>query len=67
MLLRALQDRMHWTEPFVSKLTSKVKLVGSTISCEGVLFNGGIRRNAHVQSYIVATDQVRILCTRIHA
>lgn len=43
----------------------QVKLVGSTISCEGVHEFGGLsgrgRHNPHVQSYIVATDQVGTL------
>ena len=47
----------------------QVKLVGSTISCEGVHEFGGLsgrgRHNPHVQSYIVATDQVKI--QSIHA
>lgn len=41
----------------------QVKLVGSTISCEGVpeyyIDSGEARQNPHVQSYAVATDQVR--------
>ena len=40
----------------------QVKLVGSTISCEGAHEFGGSsgrgRHNPHVQSYVVATDQV---------
>ena len=39
-----------------------MKLVGSTISCEAAHefggFSGQGRHNPHVQSYIVATDQV---------
>ena len=41
----------------------QVKLVGSTISCEGAHEFGGVngrgRHNPHVQSYVLATDQVR--------
>lgn len=47
---------------FTARLTDEVKLVGSTISCEGSPLhgkrNGRWRRNPHVQSYAVATDQV---------
>ncbi|CAL8465845.1 g5381 [Coccomyxa elongata] len=52
---------VHWSSAFISKLNAKVKLVGSTISCEPA-YNGGdpggpVRHNAHVQSYVMATDQ----------
>ena len=44
----------------------QVKLVGSTISCEGAHEFGGVsgrgRHNPHVQSYVVATDQVSNNC-----
>lgn len=44
----------------------QVKLVGSTISCEGAHEFGGVsgrgRHNPHVQSYVVATDQVSNGC-----
>lgn len=43
-------------------LAMQVKLVGSTISCEPVHERGDpkgrMRHNAHVQSYVMATDQV---------
>ncbi|GFR43780.1 hypothetical protein Agub_g4894 [Astrephomene gubernaculifera] len=56
------RGRVHWTEPFTSRLVGDVKLVGSTISCEGSPLNGDFRgkwrHNPHVQSYVVATDQV---------
>ncbi|GLI58416.1 hypothetical protein VaNZ11_000118 [Volvox africanus] len=56
------QDRVHWTEPFVSRLVGDVKMVGPTISCEGSALNGDFRGkwryNPHVQSYAVATDRV---------
>lgn len=46
-----------------SRLVGKVKLVGSSISCEGTFLNGDptaiYRQNPHVQSYMVATDQVQ--------
>lgn len=53
---------LHWTEVFTGRLTTAVKLVGSTISCEGA-WKGGVltgerRQNPHVQSYVVAMDQV---------
>lgn len=48
---------------FTSRLTDSVRLVGSTISCEGSPLHGQRkgewRRNPHVQSYAVATDAVR--------
>ena len=58
----AVQAGVHWSRAFTAKLTEEVKLVGSTISCEpadkpGVA--GKERRSVHVQSYAVATDQVR--------
>jgi len=53
---------MHWSKVFTDRLSKDVKLVGSTISCESV-YQGGdtgneARHNAHVQSYVTATDQV---------
>lgn len=57
------QEAMHWSRAFTGRLTPDVKLVGSTISCEATLKDGdatkGSRQNAHVQSYAMATDQVR--------
>lgn len=51
-----------WSRIFTDKLTNEVKLVGSTISCEGAPLGGNInnqwRQNPHVQSYVLATDQV---------
>jgi hypothetical protein len=57
---------MHWMSAFTSRLTGSVKLVGSTISCEGSPLHGQMqkgrwRHNPHVQSYAVATDKVRWL------
>ena len=47
---------------FTDRLSKDVKLVGSTISCESVHEGGDsgneARHNAHVQSYVIATDQV---------
>jgi translation initiation factor eIF-2B subunit epsilon len=60
----ARQGRVHWTEPFLQHLSHDVKLVGSTISCEGTPLEGMVkekwRHNPHVQSYAVATDKVRV-------
>lgn len=58
----AMQGKLHWTLPLLSRLTAHVKLVGPSISCEGSPLNGDFsgkwRHNPHVQSYVVATDQV---------
>ena len=58
-----LQGMVSWQRLFVSKLNASTKLVGSTISCEGSPKDGNVngewRTNPHVQSYILATDQVR--------
>ena len=47
---------------FTARLSKEVKLVGSTISCESAHMKGALgnepRHNAHVQSYVMATDQV---------
>ncbi|KAF8068311.1 UVR8 [Scenedesmus sp. PABB004] len=55
------RGRMHWMSAFTSRLSGSVKLVGSTISCEGSPLHGQQRgrwrRNPHVQSYAVATDR----------
>ena len=54
---------MHWSKLFTERLNKNVKLVGSTISCEAVFKDGNAsnaaRHVAHVQSYVLATDQVR--------
>ena len=53
---------MHWSQILTSRLTTDVKLVGATISCEPCWQGGNTanakRHNAHVQSYFMATDQV---------
>lgn len=53
---------ISWQELLLNKITSTVKLVGPTISCEGSPFEGNIagewRTNPHVQSYVIATDKV---------
>jgi len=42
-------DHMWWYHVFTKRLNDEVKLVGSTINCE---------HKPHVQSYLLATDQV---------
>ena len=54
---------MDWKSAFLDSLTDTVKLVGPVISCEGVEFDSGSAKNAHVQSYVVAMDRVRFSCT----
>ena len=59
-----MQGHVHWTDILFSKLTDTVKLVGPTINCEGSPEKGDVngvwRKNPHVQSYLVATDQVGV-------
>lgn len=61
----AMQGLISWQELLLNKIAGNVKLVGSTISCEGSPFEGNIagewRTNPHVQSYVIATDQVGLL------
>jgi hypothetical protein len=61
-----VQNQLRWQQLLVGKLNEKVKLVGATISCEGSPFEGKVdgewRTNPHVQSYVLATDQVRTCC-----
>lgn len=56
------QVGLHWSKLLTLRLSSTVKLVGSTISCEPAWEGGNTanekRQNAHVQSYVMATDQV---------
>jgi hypothetical protein len=60
-----LQESIHWSKLYTSRLNDNVKLVGSAISCEGFHLSGDVqkplRQNPHVQSYIVSTDQARML------
>lgn len=60
--MACLQDRVRWQEVLVGRLTEVVKLAGPTISCEGSPKDGDVngewRTNPHVQSYVLATDQV---------
>ncbi|KAL6766934.1 hypothetical protein ACKKBG_A37960 [Auxenochlorella protothecoides x Auxenochlorella symbiontica] len=62
---------LHWTEVLTSRLTDQVKLVGSTISCEGTwkdgVLTGEKRQNPHIQSYVVAMDQVSLNVLRSDA
>lgn len=50
-----LHNKMHWTLPFLDKITDATKLVGATISCGGS--HGSVPR-PHVQTYIAATDSI---------
>lgn len=56
----AQPDPMHWTEAFTAKLTGEVKLVGSTVSCEGAPAGGNAagewRANPAVSPHAWATD-----------
>ena len=56
-----LQADIHWTRLYTQRIDQNVKLVGSTISCQPIYWNSDtaneMRRNPHVQSYIVAMDQ----------
>ena len=58
----AYQNTLAWSRIFTDKLNDEVKLVGSTISCEGAPLDGNVenhwRQNPHVQSYVLATDQI---------
>lgn len=55
---------MRWHELITSRITDTVKMVGPTISCEGSPKDGNVngewRTNPHVQSYVLATDQVQL-------
>lgn len=59
-----LQADVHWTSLYTQRLNKDVKLVGSTINCQPIHFHSNpaneMRQNPHVQSYLVATDQVRV-------
>ncbi len=52
---------LHWTEAFTHKLTGRVKLVGSAISCEGAPRRGDAagewRGSPYVLPYAWATDR----------
>lgn len=55
-------SELHWSHAFTSRINDENKLVGATISCEGSwkdgVLTGEHRQNPHVQSYIVAMDQI---------
>ena len=57
-----LQANVPWHRLLTQKLLPDVKLVGPTINCEGSPFQGNVqaewRKNPHVQSFVLATDQV---------
>jgi hypothetical protein len=57
-----VQAGLHWSKLLTARLGPRVKLVGSTISCEPAWEGGNFanprRQNPHVQSYLMATDQV---------
>lgn len=60
---------VHWSRALTAKLTSRVKLVGPTISCQPASPPPGSapsteRRSVHVQAYLVATDQVGLAVLR---
>jgi hypothetical protein len=59
------QAGLHWSRVLTARLGRRVKLVGSTISCEPAWEGGDVanarRQNPHVQSYVMATDQVPCL------
>lgn len=50
-----IRRHLHWTRPFTSKISRTTKLVGATINCGGAQ---GYGPEPHVQSYVVATDQI---------
>lgn len=54
---------LRWSQALTAKITSTVKLVGPTISCEPASPPAGTAaskeaRSIHVQGYVIATDQV---------
>jgi hypothetical protein len=57
------QAGVHWSAVLTTRLNDMVKLVGPTISCEPAYLAGDFAKerhqNAHVQSYVIATDQAR--------
>ena len=62
---------MHFSQLMTAKLSDTVKLVGSTVSCEGAVNTTveGELPNPHVQSFAVATDQTgapRLPCCDEH-
>lgn len=59
---------LHWSSALTSRLTGDVRLVGATVSCEasrrGGVPGGELRRNPHVQSYLLAMDQTALAAIR---
>jgi len=57
------QAGVHWSAVLTTRLNDMVKLVGPTISCEPAYLASDFAKerhqNAHVQSYVIATDQAR--------
>ena len=54
----SVRGMVHWTDPFLSRITQDIKLVGPTINCEGtVSMDGRPIKHPHVQSYAIATDR----------
>ncbi|KAK9808733.1 hypothetical protein WJX72_002733 [[Myrmecia] bisecta] len=57
-----LAGKVRWQDILISRLNDNVKLIGPTISCEGSPKEGNVngewRTNPHVQSYVLATDQI---------
>lgn len=55
------QKVLHWSEIFTERLTARVKMVGSAISCEGSPKEGDVagewRENPYVLPYAWATDK----------
>lgn len=55
------QGTKRWHEHMTSRITNEVKVVGATINCEAAYWenklDGKARKNPHVQSYAMATDQ----------
>lgn len=63
------QAGVHWSDVLTTRINSKVKLVGPTISCEPAWQGGNLssekRQVPHVQSYAIATDQACCLTLAI--
>lgn len=61
----SVQGSKRWHEHMTSRITDDVKVVGSTVNCEAAYWenklDGKARKNPHVQSYAMATDQAQPL------
>lgn len=59
-----LQRNVAWHTFLTQRLSKDVKLVGPVISCGGTYdqgnVTGALRKNPHVQSYVMAMDQEAI-------